>query len=44
MMDVEKTETVIVLDCGKDLAEVAAEGTCCIGKPSAPSSGTPARS
>jgi hypothetical protein len=34
MMDVEKNETVIVLDCGKDLTEVAVEGTCCSGRPS----------
>jgi hypothetical protein len=34
-MDVEKNEMVIVLDCGKDLAEVAATAACCSGKPSA---------
>jgi hypothetical protein len=38
-MDVEKNELVIVLDCGKDLADVAAEMTCCKGKPSAASAG-----
>lgn len=43
-MDVEKNEVVIVLDCGKDIDEVAAEGACCIGKPVAASSGDPARS
>ncbi|MDO9041224.1 MAG: hypothetical protein Q7U64_02630 [Desulfocapsaceae bacterium] len=43
-MDVEKTEMVIVLDCGKNLEEVAATAACCIGKPSAASSGDPARS
>lgn len=37
-MDVEKNEMVIVLDCGKDLAEVAAEAACCQGKPSVASS------
>lgn len=34
-MDVEKRDLVIVLDCGKDLEEVAAEIGCCKGKPSA---------
>ncbi|MDO9068034.1 MAG: hypothetical protein Q7W05_06220 [Deltaproteobacteria bacterium] len=43
MMDVEKTETVIVLDRGKELEEVAAEATCCQGRPSAASSGDAAR-
>ena len=40
-MDIEKNELVIVLDCGKDLEEVAATATCCKGKPSVASSGTP---
>jgi len=40
-MEMEKNELVIVLDCGKDLAEVAAEGACCSGKPSAAASGDP---
>ena len=43
-MDVEKNELVIVLDHGKELAEVAATAACCSGKPSAASSGDPARS
>ena len=38
-MDVEKRDVVIVLDCGKELAEVAATAGCCLGKPSAASSG-----
>jgi hypothetical protein len=38
-MDVKNNEVLIVLDCGKELAEVAAEGTCCIGRPSASASG-----
>jgi hypothetical protein len=38
-MDVKNNELVIVLDCGKDLAEVAAEMTCCKGRPSAASAG-----
>jgi hypothetical protein len=33
-MDVEKNEEVVVLDCGKDVDEVAATGICCIGRPS----------
>lgn len=36
-MDLKKNEQVIVLDCGKEVAEVAAMGTCCIGRPSAAS-------
>ncbi len=38
-MNVEKNEMVIVLDCGKDIEEVAAEASCCLGKPVAASSG-----
>lgn len=34
-MDVKDKEVVIVLDCGMELAEVAVEGVCCKGKPSA---------
>jgi hypothetical protein len=37
-MDVEKNEELIVLDCGKEPEEVAAEAGCCVGRPSAPSS------
>ena len=36
-MDVGKNEEVVVLDCGKDVDEVAAMGTCCKGRPSAAS-------
>jgi hypothetical protein len=43
-MDVEKNEVVIVLDCGMDLAEVAAEMACCKGRPSVSSSTDPIRS
>jgi hypothetical protein len=43
-MDVKKNELVIVLDCGMDLAEVAAEMACCKGRPSASSAGDPIRS
>lgn len=34
-MDVKDKEVVIVLDCGMELAEVAVEGSCCKGRPSA---------
>ncbi len=44
IMDVEKNEVVIVLDCGMELAEVAVEGACCKGKPSLASSTDPIRS
>jgi len=37
-MDVEKRDLVIVLDCGKELEEVAATAACCSGKPVAASS------
>ena len=43
-MDVEKNELVIILDCGMELAEVAVEGTCCKGRPSASSTTDPIRS
>lgn len=38
-MDVEKNEMVIVLDCGKELEEVATEMACCLGRPSAAAGG-----
>jgi len=34
-MDVEQNEVVIVLDRGQEPKEVAAEGICCKGRPSA---------
>jgi hypothetical protein len=34
-MDVEQNEVVIVLDRGMEPEELAAEGTCCKGRPSA---------
>jgi len=43
-MDVEKNEVLIVLDCGKDLEEVAAEATCCKGRPSLSATVDPVRS
>jgi hypothetical protein len=42
-MDMEKNEEVIVLDRGQELEEVAATAVCCLGKPSAPSSGDAVR-
>lgn len=42
-MDMEKNEEVIVLDRGQELAEMAATAGCCIGKPSAASSGDSVR-
>ena len=37
-MDLEKNEVVIVLDRGQELEEVAAEATCCKGRPNASTS------
>jgi len=42
-MDVEQNEVVIALDRGMEPAEVAVEGVCCKGKPSAASSSSPDR-